>query len=568
MIRTSLTWIRSHVAILVVATVYLWSMGSILSYRREQIPAGVDVVLRLGHWQLEPGVRAAFAHMADEYHHLHPNVVVVQDAIPEGTYGQWLTTQLMGGTAPDIVEVGMLQYSVMLGYYNRYFLPLTSYANRPNPHNRGTPFEQMPWRKTFKDGMRSSYIDELQEYMTVPLAQFGCRIFYNKNLLKRLTGLDAQPHDFRAFLATCEQIKTQHDASGRPCTPISCSAYHMGMWESFVCDPLTFAALRRADFNRDGTVGNDELFVSFKTGRLSFDYPPFAAKYSMMRQLTGEYQPGFTGLGRDEAVFLFAQQRAVFITTGTWDAGSLLEQARGVFDVGTMDFPLPSVSDPEFGRIVEGPVYERPMGGFPFAITRTSPHPEVALDFLQFLGSRDHNQEFNRIIGWIPAISDTTITPLLQAFAPHLQGVYGAMPITIGSETTIKWQQLVALFQIHQIDYAALTAEFQPFYLEKGVEEFDEMQRNRQRTVAHDEQILAGFQASAMEATGAVAQSRWIKYRQMTARQLLSRDLDAALLQKRLNEGAVTNTVGPYELSPAVLARVREHLRLQGKERQ
>lgn len=567
MMRTLGNWLRAHFAVLFVAGVYLWSAAAILSYRRAQTPPGVDIVLRIGHWQLEPGVRDGFNHMAEEYHRLHPNVSIVQDAIPEGTYGQWMTTQLMGGTAPDIIEVGMLQYNIILGYHSRYFLPLTASVNQPNPYNRGTDLEDSPWRKTYKDGMRGSYVEELQEYMTVTLSQFGCRIFYNKNLLKQLTGLDEAPRNYRAFLAICKQIKAQRDAAGRPYTPITSSNYHMGMWESFMCDPATYAAVRRVDFNRDGAVGNDELFVGFKTGRIGFDFPPYAAKYRIMRQLTDQFQPGFTGLGRDEAVFLFAQQRAVFISTGTWDAGSLQEQARGLFEIGIMDFPLPQRDDPEFGKIIEGPVYERPAAGFPFAITRTSKHPEVALDFLRFLGSRPGNQELNRIIGWIPAITGTTMSPLLQAFEPHLEGVYGALPLTLGGETIIKWQQLAALFQVHQINYAEMTADFTPFYLKKGVEEFTEMQRNRRRAVAGEEQFLAGYLARAMTETGARATSLWIKYRQLTAKRLITRDLGAALLQQKLDAGGGTNVVAPYAFSPEVIARVRVRLAEQDKER-
>ena len=566
MIRACFSWIGRHFPLLVVAIVYFWSMGSILAYRQAQVPAGTDVVLRIGHWQLEPGVREAFNRMADAYRVQHPRVTIVQDAIPEGTYGQWMTTQLMGGTAPDIIEVGMLNYNIILGYHSRYFVPLTTYVNQPNPYNAGTALEGMPWRKTYKDAMRGSYVEELQEYMTVTLAQFGCRIFYNRDLLKRLTGLDAPPHDYRGFLAVCEKIKSQRDARGRPYTPITSSNYHMGMWEGFMCDPPTYGAVRRIDFNRDGAVGNDELFVGFKTGRIGFDFPPYAAKYSIMRELTSEFQPGFTGLGRDEAVFPFIQQRAVFISTGTWDAGSLQEQAKGLFEIGVTDFPLPGRDDSEFGSVIEGPVYERPAAGFPFAITRTSKHPEVALDFLRFLGSQPGNQKLNDIIGWIPAISDTTMTPLLQAFAPHLEGVYGALPLTLGGETIIKWQQLTALFQVHQIDYKEMTDTFAPFYLSKGVEEFAEAQRNRRRGVAREEQFLAGFRARAMGETGTHATSLWIKYRQLTGSRLITRNLNAARLQKILEEGVTTNALAPYAFSDGVLMKVRARVAAGNRE--
>lgn len=545
-----------------VVVAFLWSAVSIMTYRHQGVPPGTTVELRIGHWQLEAGVRQGLDEMARQYSLLHPEVHIVQDAIPESTYGQWMTTQLMGGTAPDIIEVGLgVPYNVILGFHSRYFVPLTAYVNQANPYNKGTSMEGMPWRATYKDAMRNGYIEELQEFMLVPLSQFSVRLFYNQDLLKRLTGMEEAPRSYRDFLAACEIIKSRKDERGRPYTPIAGSAYHLNMWDGFMCDPLTYGAVRRVDFNRDGAVGNDELFVGFKTGQIGLDFPPYEAKFRMVRELTEEFQAGFTGLGRDEAVFLFAQQRAVFITTGTWDAGSLQEQARGHFRVGIMAFPMPARDDAEFGRILEGPVYERPVIGFPFAITRTCKHPEVALDFLRFLGSQRGNEELNRIIGWIPTVSGTRLASWLQPFEPRLEGVYSAMPVTLGGETYIKWQQLYSLFQVHQIGFKELAREFVPFYLEKGETEYAEMRRNRRRGVARDEQFLAGFQAQAMMAEGDQARSRWIKYRQLASDRLIGRDLGESLLLAKLNQGTVTNSVGPYDFSPEVVARVRARVR-------
>lgn len=132
--------------------------------------------------------------MAAEYRKLPPEVAIIQDAIPESVYGQWMTTQLMGGTAPDIIDVGL-----------------------------GVPFE------------------ELQEYMLVPLAQFGIRIFYNRDLLRRLTGRTEPPHNYQEFLAVCEQIQQQRDERGRPYLPIAASQYHVTMWEDFMANPRPLA---------------------------------------------------------------------------------------------------------------------------------------------------------------------------------------------------------------------------------------------------------------------------------------------------------------------------------------
>ena len=553
--------LRARFPLLVVSATFVWACLTIAFHRAEQAPADA-IVLRIGHWQLEASVREAINEMAARYSAMReakglPRVVIKQDAIPEMVYGQWLTTQLMGGTAPDMIEAGMVPHHLLIQYYNRYFIPLTRHVNRPNPHNAGTPLADVPLRSTFKDGMRNSYVEEMQEFVSVPLSQFGVRIFYNRDLLKRLTGLDEAPAEYRGFLAACAEIGKHKDEEGRPYIPIAGSRYHMGMWEGMMFDPITYPVLRVADFNRDGFVGNDELYVAFNTGRISFQYPAIRARYRMLREITDNFQTGYTGLTRDEAVFLFAQQRAVFMSTGTWDARSLQQQAEGQFSVGVMDFPLPARDDPVYGDVIAGPIYERPMGGFPFAITRTSKHPETALDFLLFMASRRQNEELNRQIGWIPAVVDTKMDPMLEAFEPHLVGVYGCLNLFLGGETWIRWMQLYTLYQVNQISYEDMTAEFEPFYKEHGLKDFMELQKDWRRGMHNNEQFLAGIRALALASEGEESESNWVKYRTLTASRQIWPEISHTRQVKLVEQELALPETGPYEYSPEVLERVR-----------
>ena len=222
-------FLKQNFPLLVVGIAYVWSAVAIFSYRAKLAPPGTTITLRIGHWQLEPGVREGFDALAAEYRKLHPEVYIVQDAVPESTYNQWLTTQVMGGTASDLIEAGGLPPPLMLSYYSRYFLPLNNYVNQPNPYNAGTPLAGEPWRNTFTDGMYAGYIEELQSYMAVPLASFAYRIVYNRDLYQKLTGRTTPPKDYRDFLALCEQIRQQRDDRGRPYVPIAASGYHIPM---------------------------------------------------------------------------------------------------------------------------------------------------------------------------------------------------------------------------------------------------------------------------------------------------------------------------------------------------
>jgi raffinose/stachyose/melibiose transport system substrate-binding protein len=554
--------LRRFGPLIAIAAIFTWSALAIASYRARLAPPGA-VVLRIGHWQLEASVREALEHMAVEYRKIHPNVHIVQDAIPEMVYGQWTTTQLMGGTAPDLLQIGLgvLPRHLWLQYYNRYCHTLTPFANEPNPYNAGTPLEGLPLRSTIKDGMRWTYIEEMQEYVAIPLSQFGVRVFYNRELLRELTGLEEAPTDYRSFIRACETIRAHRRPDGEPFTAIAASKYHLPMWEVFMVDALTYPAIRRADFNRDGLIGVDESYVANRAGLLGFDYPPYVARFRMLRELTDQFQTGFAGLTRDEAVFQFIQQDAVFMATGTWDARSLQEQADGQFTVGVMDFPLPSRDDPDYGAFIEGPLFEQPYVGFAFAITQTSPHFEQALDFLRFMASHEQNETLNRIIGWIPSVKDTKIDPMLAAFEPQLEGVIRAFNPDLGGETWLNWMQLYSLFQVGQISYKELVARYQPFYLKQGYKDFMDQQRDWHRGMHLQEESLAGLRALALlhEDTPA-ADSYWIKYRSLTSLRQVTPEIHRARQLRLIEHGPENPGIGPYEYTPAVLDRIRARL--------
>jgi ABC-type glycerol-3-phosphate transport system substrate-binding protein len=516
------TW-KPRLPWMAVIAVFCWALVTIAMRRSEKTPADL-ITIRLAHWQLEAGVRDGLADAAREYVKLHPNVRVVQEAIPEATYGQWMSTQLMGGTAPDIVQAGMVEGHLMTAFFTRYFVPLSRYVTRPNPYNAGTDLEKVPLIRTFKDGMRRSFIDETQEFMTIPLALTGVRLFYNKPLLKKLTGLDEAPADYRAFLEVCEKIRAQKQANGQPYVAIAGSRFHYNRWEESLIKPLTYLAAREIDFNRDGRFSKEEMFLGFASGKIGFAHPAYRASFKMVREITDEFPSGWSGLTRDEALFNFAQQKAVFLATGNYEAEGIREQAAGKFDLGLMDFPLPARTDPEFGAIVRGPRYENPDGSMPMAVTRTSKHPEVAVDFLLFLVSREENEKFNKRLKWIPIVIGANIDPYIKPFEPTLEGVFPAFDTTIGAESFIKWNQLFSLYQINQISYDDMAAEFTQFFTTQGLEDFREFQRNRRRSQIQDEQLAVGLRSSAQLQKGKDAEADWIKYRNVVVSRQMAAD--------------------------------------------
>ncbi|HPO90461.1 MAG TPA: ABC transporter substrate-binding protein [Victivallales bacterium] len=552
--------LKKYYALLVILLVYVIAIISVVTYRINEAPPGT-ITIRISHWQLESGVRDAFNKLAEEYQKLHPNVRIIQEAIPESVYGQWLSTQIIGGTAPDIVEMGMIPYQLMIAYYNRYCMVLTPYINKPNPYNKNNEFANVTFRNTYRDGMSAAYVNEMQEFMTIPLSAFSIRVFYNKDLLKKLTGSDKIPKNYQEFKSICKKIAEKKDNKGRPYTAIVGSKYHFGMWNYGMADILTYRLMEKADFTRDAYVSNDEFFSAIRSGVMTFKERPIMSMLQVTRFISDNCQPGFTGLNRDDGVLLFAQQRAVFMTTGTWDARSLQQQTKGKFELGIMDFPIPTPDDPEFGDLVPGPRYENPGVGFMFAVNRMSKSSETALDFLMFLASKENNERLNKIIGWIPAIKNTSMDAILEGFEPNYEGIYGNFNPYLGGETWIKWFQLNSLYQVNR-EFTAeqFVSEFEPFYKEKGYFDFLEQMKDRQRGIAINERFLTGLRGLALsESDKTLADSVWIKYRAQTRDRQLNQDVWIAEQFWRVEKGPEDKEYGPYVHRPEILKKAKEN---------
>jgi ABC-type glycerol-3-phosphate transport system substrate-binding protein len=414
-----------RLGVLLLVMVFIGTAWYANSRRRQPVgPATVEI--KLGHWLLQTGMREAFDEAIAAYQKLHPQVVVRQIPVPVRTYAAWTRTQLIGGTAPDIT--GMLSLNEEL--ISRYYLPLTPWLDRPNPYNAGTALEGVPWRDTFVDGLTAirNLTPTSGEVCGVTLQVNTLRLYYNRRLLREITGTDDAPTDFAGLLALGRQIADYNNRTGRKLVPIAgCGPYVQQLF-NILLPSQTQRLTPALSPNRNLRVWPHELAGRILDGEVNYDTPALRSSLNLLRDVSTLLTPGFLQQQRDDAIFAYVQQNAVMIYAGSWDYAGLVQDAD--FPTGMMPLPLPARDDPGYGRFGLGPVSE--AAGYPEAmlgLLRSSRHPEVALDFLHFLTSRPVAAKFAQTSHRISAIVGTPPPPDAEQLAPRLEGELGGFTI-------------------------------------------------------------------------------------------------------------------------------------------
>ncbi len=374
--------LRNVIPLLLLLAAFTYSVWQVFGHGK----AAADpdrITIRVGHWLLHAGMRESFDEAARAYEKLHPDVTIEQIAVPLRSWNAWMRTQLIGGTAPDLT--GLLSANEEI--VSRHFIPITDRIEEPNPYNVGTPLEGIPWRNTFADGLDGvrNICPTSSEIAGVNLQLTSLRLFYNKALLKTITGSDVPPATFAELLATSRTIADFNQRHNTRYTPVAgCGPYAQYFFERTVPSQTQQLVLSHSPMHRLNLLRPD-LAHLFLAGELDYHTPQVRSALNLLREVTSVMTPGFNQLQRDDALFAYLQGHAVMIVAGTWDYAVFVRD--GEFETGVVPIPIPSTDDPDYGRYSLGPIAE--SGGIEaqLGITRYSQHPEVALDFLRFLSS-------------------------------------------------------------------------------------------------------------------------------------------------------------------------------------
>lgn len=344
------------IGLAILAFCYLGALYNVYKIKSDFLIDGKKTI-RIAHWQLELGIRDAISEIAKEFEANNPDVKIIQIPITERAYAQWVTTQLIGRTSPDLIELGFFN---VVDYCGRYFLPLGTELRKPNPFNKDNPeLKNLAWIDTFRDGLSGTYITELLDYYGVGFSRFTIRMFYNKDIFKKVTGKDDPPATLQELFSICEKIQKyskqknqeiekfnanlesekgglsryipfmKHRKKSRfILEPIASSRYQVNLLRPRYSSMLSALRTLEFDYNMDGFTSFDEFTRALIRGELTYDDPTTLASLNLMKDFSNYFTPGFMSIDRMDSGFAFVQGKAAMITSGSWDASSFIKKIK------------------------------------------------------------------------------------------------------------------------------------------------------------------------------------------------------------------------------------------------
>lgn len=478
----SLNWIA--VALLLGA--FIFSAVRFYLITDENTSAEADAagkrVIRIAHWQLEPGFRESMQWAIDTYN-ARPevqaaNIEIAQLALPSKFYNQFIYVHMISGTAPDIA-VKRDTATIKGNALSKFFTPLGSYVEQPNPYNApeyqvpNLPNElsqflaNAPWRDTYFDGMQSAYDPSLSDYYTIPISSWGgYRIFYNLEILQAVKSFalaaatandawiqplwrspqqtegfipqaagrawlenDQVPQTLGQFMLYCQAVKQYAEAAQQPyLTPISASSYGLDQIGNIYGEQFLSRNWKSLSLDLGSSLNTMEFIAGYERGIWDFDSPEFLEFFKLLKLFTSYYPNGFLGLDREQARRRFVLGQAAIYYAGGWDASSIYkgvnsrDKIEDRFPIEVAPSPIAAPGERWDNWIDERVTEADAKGGVPFAINKRSPNFDWALDFLQYISSHRINEAFNQRSEWLPVIVGAKPPATMQAFIPIVQG--------------------------------------------------------------------------------------------------------------------------------------------------
>lgn len=373
------------------------------------LPASADVTAP----QIQ-GIDPAIA----AYQALHPNVTIEIVTQPGDGARTWLTSQLSGGIAPDIVW-NQPDWAAE-DYRKNWLVPIDSYLEKPNPYVAAGQPGSEKWHDLFEPAIDVWRAADDKLYLVLA-DQVQVGIYYNKAILDQ-AGVAEMPATWEELMQAAEKIKTAGFS------PFAQSGNNLDQltWVSGWLTNFYYASkLADYDTSGDGHLSKTEMAQAVKDGKYSFNDEANRARLEEMKRFSTYWQTGALGADGNAANRLFLTGRAGFLITGSWMYSTVVSDPDRTFDFGVMYFPVvDSSTSPLVADGIAPTNKAAGYGSFQYSVTQAAVARgtvDQAFDFLMFLTTPENLSPMITEAGFaLPAVKGAESSPSLEPFSESI----------------------------------------------------------------------------------------------------------------------------------------------------
>lgn len=317
----------------------------------------------------------------------------------------WVTTQLIGETAPDLFQSRYIWTHEDFG--KELIADVNEYLSQPNPYN-----QNMEWESTFADAIIANMIVPTTDKIAgIPTFSLSVRLFYNQEIFDRL-GITEIPETWDQFNEMQALIKSND------IVPMAIGFNNQGgdrpNWMTrYFSDQTVEHLVPELDLDGNGRITSNEIVYGIDEGIIDFSKAPFKDIFPILKDWTQYWPRGFNGLEANDATEMFLRGDAAM----TLNLPAFAREIEGFFEYGVMRVPYLSKNQHQsaqerFYEVAAG----NPDGVYAMPITISEQKKEAAADFLMYLTSPEVQQIIAEVLYRVPVLRDADFPDNMSQF--------------------------------------------------------------------------------------------------------------------------------------------------------
>jgi ABC-type glycerol-3-phosphate transport system substrate-binding protein len=354
--------------------------------------------------------RNAWANISQTYMETHPGIKIkmqLQHFAGVEQHRTWVTTQLIGHTAPDIFTTRYIwdQEDLKKGL----LVDLTPYYKRKNAYSG-----DQQWEKLFSPIILQQLIGDDKTYASIPNYVNSVRVLYNRDLFAQ-AGITNVPKTWNEFMDAQEKLKNINVIpfafpNSKP------GDYNYNWTVRILTEELVAGSYSQLDVDHSGVIELSEYVRGVDQSIIDIEKSPFKDVFPIVKDWSKYWQKGYNGLDFETAGDLFLRGKAAMVMRSSAQSKTLFETSARKFEMAA--FPLPYLTKDNHPN-ASGQLME--IGGVPagnMAIPRTiAPEKlDAAVDFLAFTTSAKVQGMLAEKLYRAPVIDNAVLPEKLQGF--------------------------------------------------------------------------------------------------------------------------------------------------------